>query len=150
MCLFLFLSTISNVDFDNYVDGSTHEGDLETQMTPEEESPVPETTGTESEVSGWPQRPKRKKRDPKSPNTQINEKLIDFLATPTVPPKQHDETELFLLGLAPQMRSLGKREQTRAKIEMLRILDDLDVQSNQAHHGQGVISYHTGPPLFGC
>ncbi len=69
---------------------------------------------------------------------------MDFLVTPTVPPKQHDETELFLLSLAPQMRSLGKR----AKIEMLRILDDLDVQS-QAHHGPGVLSYHTGPPLFG-
>lgn len=144
----LFLSTISNVEFDTSVDGSTHDGDLETQMTPEEDITVPETAGTESEVSGWPQRPNKKKRDPKSPNTQINEKLVDFLATPTVPPKQHDETELFLLSLAPQMRSLGKREQTRAKIEMLRILDDLDVQS-QAHHGQGVISYHTGPPLFG-
>ncbi len=57
---------------------------------------------------------------------------------------KHDEMELFLLSLAPQMRSLGKREQTRAKIEMLRILDDLDVQS-QAHHGPGVPSYHTGP-----
>jgi len=59
--LSLFFLTISNVDFDNHMDGSTHEGDLETQMTPEEESPVPETTGTESEVSGWPQRPKKSK-----------------------------------------------------------------------------------------
>ncbi len=150
MSLFFPPSTISNVDFENYMDGSIHEGDLDTQMTSEEESPVPETAGTQSEeVLERPQRPRKKRRDnPKSPNTQINEKLMDFLVTPTVPPKQHDETELFLLSLAPQMRSLGKREQTRAKIEMLRILDDLDVQS-QSHHGLGVPSYHTGPPLFG-
>ncbi|XP_073702928.1 uncharacterized protein [Garra rufa] len=30
---------------------------------------------------------------------------------------------------------------------MLRVLDDLDVQS-QAHHGPGVPNYHTGPPLL--
>lgn len=149
LSLCLFLSTISNVDFESHVDGFNHEGDLDTQMSAEEESPVPETAGTESGVSELPQRPRKKKRDcPKSPNTQINEKLVDFLASPTVPPKEHDETELFLLSLAPQIRSLGKREQTRAKIEMLRILDDLDVQS-QTHHGQGVPSYHLGPPLFG-
>ncbi len=44
--LFLFPSTISNVDFENYMDGSIHEGDLDTQMTSEEESPVLETAGT--------------------------------------------------------------------------------------------------------
>lgn len=66
LSLCLFLSTISNVDFENHVDGSNHEGDLDTQMSAEEESPVPETAGTGSEeVSEWPQRPRKKKREPK-------------------------------------------------------------------------------------
>lgn len=37
------------------MDGSNHKGDLDTQMSAEEESPVPETAGTGSEeVSEWP------------------------------------------------------------------------------------------------
>ncbi len=57
----------------------------------------------------------KKRRDiPKSQNTHIDKKLMDFLVTPTVPPKQHDETELFLLSLAPQMRmGSGKKSQNR-------------------------------------
>ncbi len=61
LSLFFPPSTISNVDFENYMDGSIHEGDLDTKMTSEEESPVPETAGTQSEeVLEWPQRPRKK------------------------------------------------------------------------------------------
>ncbi len=67
LSLFLIPSTISNVDFESYLDGSIHEADLDTQMTSEEESPVPETAVTEREdVLEQPQRPRKKEvRTPK-------------------------------------------------------------------------------------
>lgn len=74
----LFLSTISNVEFDTSVDGSTHDGDLETQMTPEEDITVPETAGTESEVSGWPQRPNKKKETQKVQTHKLMKSLLIF------------------------------------------------------------------------
>lgn len=72
------------------------------------------------------------KRPKKSVNKKrsdvVDEKLLEILNQPPPTPKQQDEVELFLLSLAPQMRRLTQRQQTAAKVQMLTILSNLELQ----------------------
>ncbi|CAL8403575.1 unnamed protein product [Arctogadus glacialis] len=64
----------------------------------------------------------------RSPNTVVNDRLLDFI---TVPPPTVPTTacEQFLLSLVPQLDRLNARNQTKAKIAILQVLDDLETSS---------------------
>ncbi len=61
LSLCFFPGTSSNVDFENYMDGSIHEGDLDTQMTSEEKAQYRRQQGLKlKKFKNGPQRPRKK------------------------------------------------------------------------------------------
>lgn len=58
----------------------------------------------------------------------VDEKLIEILNQPPSAQKEHDDVELFLLSLAPQMRRLTHRYQTAAKVQIWTILSNLELK----------------------
>ena len=62
----------------------------------------------------------------RSPNTLVNERLLDFITVPPPPTVPTTACEHFLLSLVPQLNRLNARNQTKAKIAFLQVLDDLE------------------------
>ena len=62
----------------------------------------------------------------RSSNTLVNERLLDFITVPPPPTVPTTACEHFLLSLVPQLNRLNARNQTKAKIAFLQVLDDLE------------------------
>ena len=66
---------------------------------------------------------------PPSPNTLVNQRLLDFITRPPPPPQPvtpRSDTEHFLLSLVPQMERLPDRTKARAKIAILQVLEEME------------------------
>ncbi|CAL8235934.1 unnamed protein product [Boreogadus saida] len=69
----------------------------------------------------------RSRHRSRSPNTLVNERLLDFITVPPPPPTvPTTASELFLQSVVPQLDRLNTRNQIKAKIAILQVLDDLE------------------------
>lgn len=71
---------------------------------------------------------KRRKIVNKKKTDMVDDKLLEILSQAPSRQKEHDEVDLFLLSLAPQMRRLGQRHQAAAKVQMVTLLSNLELQ----------------------
>ncbi|KAG9353516.1 hypothetical protein JZ751_018183 [Albula glossodonta] len=105
------------------------------EETPAEQGPVTAAPRFDPPLPATRGEGRRKRR---RDHTDVEERLLALISQP--PPTQptqsfiqeQDEVQLFVLSLAPIIKRLNPRNQARAKIQILTVLDNLEAE--QEHH----------------
>ena len=88
-------------------------------------APPPPTPTQQPRTSGSGSKRRHRSR---SPNSVINDKLLETVTAPQV---ENSAAQNFMLSLVPQMERLSSRNQTVAKIRFLQILDKLETAEQE-------------------